>query len=279
MSVSKRSKRLQASKTSRIKVAAAVLAFAGLMALAFAGSAVTAYFAPVSDNPSSTVFINEFHYDNVSTDVGEFIEIAGPAGTDLSNYKIALYNGSNGTLYDTDTLNGTIADQQGGYGTAVIDYPANGIQNGSPDGIALLGPGDEILQFLCYEGSFAAVGGVADGVTCTDIGVSEAGSEPIGLSLQLSGSGSTYGDFTWNAPAAHTPGQPNNGQTFGGSGTPTPTPTASPTPTPGPVANIVINEIDSDTPGTDAAEFVELYDGGTGNTALDGLVVVFFNGS
>ncbi|MCO6511249.1 MAG: hypothetical protein J5I65_10705, partial [Aridibacter famidurans] len=41
----------------------------------------------------------------------------------------------------------------------------------------------------------------------------------------------------------------------------------------------VINEIDSDTPGTDAAEFVELYDGGTGNTALDGLVVVFFNGS
>ena len=27
------------------------------------------------------------------------------------------------------------------------------------------------------------------------------------------------------------------------------------------------SEIDADTPGTDAAEFIELYDGGVGNTA------------
>jgi len=39
----------------------------------------------------------------------------------------------------------------------------------------------------------------------------------------------------------------------------------------------VINEIDADTPGTDAAEFVELL--WTPNTALDGYVVVFFNGN
>ncbi len=32
-------------------------------------------------------------------------------------------------------------------------------------------------------------------------------------------------------------------------------------------------------PGTDAAEFIELYDGGVGNTSLTGLVVVFYNGS
>jgi len=49
---------------------------------------------------------------------------------------------------------------------------------------------------------------------------------------------------------------------------------------PVPVAtNVIINEVDADTPGTDTAEFVELFDGGAGNTALDGLVVVFFNGS
>ncbi|GGG57060.1 hypothetical protein GCM10011414_28630 [Croceivirga lutea] len=42
--------------------------------------------------------------------------------------------------------------------------------------------------------------------------------------------------------------------------------------------NIVINEIDVDTEGTDAAEFIELYDGGTGNTSLDGLLLVLFNG-
>lgn len=42
---------------------------------------------------------------------------------------------------------------------------------------------------------------------------------------------------------------------------------------------VVINEIDPDTPGTDAAEFIELYDGGTGQTPLDGLSLVFYNGS
>jgi hypothetical protein len=39
----------------------------------------------------------------------------------------------------------------------------------------------------------------------------------------------------------------------------------------------VINEVDSDTPGTDTEEFIEIK--WTPNTALDGLVVVLFNGS
>ncbi|EGF91483.1 hemolysin-type calcium-binding repeat 2 copies family protein [Asticcacaulis biprosthecium C19] len=46
-----------------------------------------------------------------------------------------------------------------------------------------------------------------------------------------------------------------------------------------PESTLVINEIDSDTPGTDAAEFVELFDGGAGNTSLTGYVVVLYNGS
>lgn len=45
------------------------------------------------------------------------------------------------------------------------------------------------------------------------------------------------------------------------------------------VATVLINEIDVDTPGSDTQEFIELYDGGIGNTSLDGLVVVLFNGS
>ena len=47
---------------------------------------------------------------------------------------------------------------------------------------------------------------------------------------------------------------------------------------PGIHAQIIINEIDSDTPGTDSLDFIELYDGGTGNVSLDGLVLVFYNG-
>ena len=41
----------------------------------------------------------------------------------------------------------------------------------------------------------------------------------------------------------------------------------------------IINEVDADTDGTDVLEFVELYDGGVGNSALDGLTVVFYNGN
>jgi len=45
------------------------------------------------------------------------------------------------------------------------------------------------------------------------------------------------------------------------------------------LSNVIINEVDSDTPSYDILEFVELYDGGIGNTPLDGLVLVLFNGS
>ena len=44
-------------------------------------------------------------------------------------------------------------------------------------------------------------------------------------------------------------------------------------------AQVKINELDAQTPGADMAEFVELSDGGVGNTSLDGLILVLFNGS
>jgi predicted extracellular nuclease len=169
-------------------------------------------------NPA-TVFINEIHYDNAGTDAGELVEIAGPAGTDLTGWTIELYNGSGGARYDSDVLSGTIPDQQNGYGTVSIAYPSNGIQNGAPDGIALVN-GTTVVQFLSYEGSFTATSSTANGLVSTDIGVAETGgaSEPAGLSLQLTGTGTTYQDFTWQSPADDTPGAVNGGQTFSGSG-------------------------------------------------------------
>ncbi|MCD8427035.1 InlB B-repeat-containing protein [Tenacibaculum finnmarkense genomovar finnmarkense] len=41
---------------------------------------------------------------------------------------------------------------------------------------------------------------------------------------------------------------------------------------------IMINEIDVDQKGTDTNEFIELYDGGAGNTSLDNHTIVLFNG-
>ncbi len=46
-----------------------------------------------------------------------------------------------------------------------------------------------------------------------------------------------------------------------------------------PTTNVIINEVDVDQASNDAAEFIELYDGGIGKTSLDGLSLVFYNGS
>ncbi|MGB0165452.1 MAG: lamin tail domain-containing protein, partial [Luteibaculum sp.] len=160
-----------------------------------------------------TVFINEIHYDDVSTDNDEGFEIAGPAGTDLSNYTVTLYNGSNGSVYNTISLSGSIPNEGNGFGAVWFGLPTNGMQNGSPDGIALDLNGT-LIQFLSYEGSFTGVGGAADGISSTDIGVSESNSTPEGESLQLIGSGSDYSDFTWTGPTARSLDLINSGQTF-----------------------------------------------------------------
>jgi hypothetical protein len=163
--------------------------------------------------PPAPLFINEIHYDPAGTDTGERIEIAGPAGTDLTGWTVVLYNGNGGTSYDTDALRGTIADQGNGYGTVVLDYASNGIQNGSPDGIALVAPDGSVVQFLSYEGTMTATNGPAAGMTSTDIGVFEENA-PLTGSLQLEGTGAVGEDFTWVNTSQNTFGQQNSGQTF-----------------------------------------------------------------
>ena len=168
-----------------------------------------------TDAPAATsVFINEIHYDNTSTDAGEAIEIAAPSGTDLTGWTIVLYNGNNGASYDTDAL-GAVAGTCGSYDLYVVSYASNGIQNGAPDGMALVNASSTVIQFLSYEGTFAATNGAASGMTSTDIGVSEAGTAAAGSSLQLAGTGALDSDFTWQTEAASTFGACNTGQTFG----------------------------------------------------------------
>jgi len=205
---------------------------------------------------STSVFINEIHYDNTGTDTGEAVEIAGPAGTDLSGWSLVLYNGSTGTVYDTDVLGGTIPDLGGGFGVVVIDYPVNGLQNGSPDGLALVDAGSNVVQFLSYEGVFAAVGGPADGMTSEDIGVSEPFDTSVGFSLQLAGTGVLYEDFAWVAAQVNTFGAFNTGQTFG----------AVPMP--------FVNEIHYDNTGGDLGEAIEIA-GAAGLDLLDWSLVLY----
>jgi hypothetical protein len=161
---------------------------------------------------AQSVFINEIHYDNTGADTGETIEVAGPAGTSLTGWSLVLYNGNGGAPYSTIALSGAIPDQQDGFGT--VSFAATGLQNGSPDGIALVDNAGAVIQFLSYEGSFTAVGGPANGLLSIDIGVSENGSGAVGNALRLTGSGTSYPDFTWVAEAPNTFGGINSGQTF-----------------------------------------------------------------
>ena len=141
------------------------------------------------------VQINEFHYDNASTDVGEFIEIVSDTDiptNELANYRIILYNGSDGNYYTDADLNASsetldnfvkTTDQ----GNFYYVWEPSSIQNG-PDAFALVGPSG-LIQFLSYEGTFMGNEGAAQGVMSTDIGVSEPSTALAGSSLQRKGDG------------------------------------------------------------------------------------------
>lgn len=162
--------------------------------------------------PIANVWINEFHYDpSSSPETGEFIEVAGQAGIDLTGYKLVLYNGNGGGTYGTLSLSGTLGDAANGFGFASVNSP--GLQNGAPDGIALVDNFGRVVQFLSYEGTMTATGGPAAGMTSTDIGRFEDQATP-GTSLQLAGTGSTYADFHWTYDHANTSGGANDGQSF-----------------------------------------------------------------
>lgn len=157
------------------------------------------------------VWINEFHYDNEGTDSNEFLEVAGLAGVNLTNYAFHLYR-SNGTVYSNLVLSTTITNQQNGFGA--VRFLSAGIQNGPNVGIALvrLSP-PTVLQFISYEGFMVATSGPASGMTSVDIGVEESGGTQYTQSLQLVGSGATYSNFTWVGYTNASPGQLNEGQT------------------------------------------------------------------
>lgn len=208
------------------RVRSAKAAVAAAVPLAMLGGVLAAAPSAVAVAPDSAVFINEVHYDNDGTDVGEFVEVAAPAGTDLTGWTIVPYNGNGGTTYTpAGALSGTVANDTGtGFGFKAVTIA--GLQNGAPDGLALVNNNGQLVQFLSYEGAFAATNGPAVGQTSTDIGVAEAATAPLETSLQLTSvdpvAGDSYADFDWAASAPQTPGALNAGQVFVASGDPLP---------------------------------------------------------
>ncbi len=117
--------------------------------------------------------INEIDYDEVGTDAAEFVEIFNPtpASIDLTGISLELVNGANGAVYTTVDLSGEPALASGGYlvvadsavavdasATAMYSWTTNAIQNGAPDGVALVDTVNAVMvDALSYEGAMTSV--------------------------------------------------------------------------------------------------------------------------
>jgi hypothetical protein len=103
---------------------------------------------PPSEQPK--LVINEVDYDQVGTDANGFVEItnAGGAAADLANVDLVAVNGGDSTEYDRVELTGTLPPG------AHLDLAIE-LQNGAPDGLALL-ESATLLDALSYEGGVTA---------------------------------------------------------------------------------------------------------------------------
>ena len=228
------------------------------------------------------VIINEVDSDTPGTDSAEFIELFGPANTDLSGLSIVFYNGSNDASYAAFDLDGLSTDENGYFvfcGNAAntmncdLDVlpDTNLIQNGA-DAVALVVgdasnfPNDTAVSTVNLLDAFVYDTNDSDDAALLVL----LNPEQAQINEDENGSKDTE----------------SNQRCFNGSGGARNTDTYQQhEPTPGaantcgivPPTDIVINEVDADQISTDAAEFVELF--GPANTDLNGLSIVFYNGS
>ena len=137
------------------------------------------------------------------------VKVVTPARSSSDSTSLLLYNGADGTTYATHSLSTFTPGAATGSGHRIFSKAIPGIQNGTPDGLAVVASG-VVTQFISYEGPFQATTGAASGMTSTDIGVSQAGNEPEGQS-SLGLGGTTWLKFDGIPYSA---GQPNQGQTF-----------------------------------------------------------------
>jgi hypothetical protein len=105
---------------------------------------------PPPPGESAKLVINEVDYDQIGADANGFVEIHNTGGqaADLSNVDLVAVNGGDGAEYGRVALTGTLA--AGAYLDVAIE-----LQNGSPDGVALI-EGSTLLDALSYEGAITA---------------------------------------------------------------------------------------------------------------------------
>ena len=228
-----------------------------------------------------TLVINEVDADTAGTDTMEFVELfdGGTGNTSLSGFVLVVYNGNGDTSYNAFDLDGFTTNSEGYFvmGNAAVPnvsliVGSNSLQNGAdavglysgdatdfPSGTAVTTT--NLVDALVYDTNDSDDAGLLILLNAgqAQINEDELGNKD-GHSLQRipNGAGGARNTATY-AQLAPTPGAENGELVVN--------------------PDFLINELDADTAGTDTMEFLELYDGGIGNSSLDGLVLVLYNGS
>jgi hypothetical protein len=187
---------------------------------------------PTIDDAPPRLVINEVDYDQIGTDTTEFVEVLnkGTNTINLSHYALAFINGNNNLEYLRVNLNGVLAGGQYlvvattnltgiGAGARVLYFPAgdSNIQNGAPDGLALINTGAlTIYDAFCYEGpmpaaninGFTGTRSLVEG-TALSAAIADSNTIPGSLARLPDGTDNDNAAADWNFTSTPTPGAPN----------------------------------------------------------------------
>jgi hypothetical protein len=174
---------------------------------------------------TASAFINELHYQNEFTDIGEFVEVVVLTNSTTKVGGLVLYDGTTGAAYKNLTVKEAVSSSPAANAAAAATAPsssvtylvwnvANILDDNGPNGIALHDVAGVVSEFISYGGgSFLAIDGVAKGLASKDITKrqSENGSEFYSLQRI----GTVGGGNRW-VLAPSTRGAVNVLQNFGG---------------------------------------------------------------
>jgi hypothetical protein len=177
--------------------------------------------------------INEVDYDQVGTDIAEYVEIFNPSASaaGLAGFQLVLVNGATSTVYDTIDLSSAGALAPGQYlviGGPQVTAPGGAIkldpvwsqdqlQNGAPDGLALIDSVTHVvIDALSYEGSitmatiidFPAPVSLVEGAPL-DPGLADSNTTRFSLCRLPDGTDTDNAATDWTRCATLTPGEAN----------------------------------------------------------------------
>jgi Glycosyl hydrolases family 18 len=158
-----------------------------------AGSGLVTFdeIAYAHSNPGGNDYvINEFRYDDPSTDDEEFVEIYGPAGAFPAGMQLRAFDPSDGSVLATWSLSGTVPNDGGGFGHWVIGdsgvpnvdsttgfNTADDLLNTDPGALQIYNTSTGcVYDSVIYE----AFGGVDDLIRRETLGVTDEGWPWIG---------------------------------------------------------------------------------------------------